>query len=282
MTRQLRITVGDETFDVSEHEREGARSLNFAWVGGPNDGYGFSTGRADDGPLTEAAAREAAQRFLSSVDRNTGDVAELADRYGTRRRPGFFAAIAITLVIVGLGFVVLGLTPAMIVALIGGMAASYAAVPYTVVAIVARERTARRGRARDEVEAAAGVESAYRSDVLAFGTFRQRASLVNAIVMLAVLIGALGVMQGWLQTDSGTRLVGALPLFGAFALAAGVFAMVVNAPAIYRVEVVRAERHAVRARAGAWRLILATAILTTVSWIGYCGFAVVFLTSMLS
>ncbi|WES64811.1 hypothetical protein P0L94_01775 [Microbacter sp. GSS18] len=30
-------------------------------------------------------------------------------------------------------------------------------------------------------------------------------------------------------------------------------------------------------RVGAWRLIVATTILTTASWVGYCAFAVVFI-----
>ena len=76
----------------------------------------------------------------------------------------------------------------------------------------------------------------------------------------------------------GRRLTFArIMLFGAFAVLAGGLSIVVNAPSIYAGSVVRSERYAIRERVGAWRLILANTILTTLSWIGYCAFAVYFL-----
>lgn len=205
----------------------------------------------------------------------------LAERYGTARPQTPLVSLVITLLILGFGFAIFGFSPAILVSLYAGMAAAYVAIPYTVIAIVAREVRARRGRARDRAEAEAGVESAYRADVLAFGTFRQRASLVTAVAMLGALIVAVVLSQPWDDSSgfSGGPMSSA-GMLGVFALVGGGLAIVVNAPSIYREPVVSAERHAMRARVGAWRLILATTLLTTTSWIAYCGFAVYFIASM--
>jgi hypothetical protein len=206
----------------------------------------------------------------------------MSEHYGTRRPQTLLASVVFTLLILGFGFVVFSYTPALLISLYGGMVASYVAVPYTVFAIVAREVRARRGRARDRVEAAAGLESTYRSDALEFGLFRQRASLVTAIVMLAALIAAvvMAAVRAWGdQSGFGSDPMMSLSTLGAFAFIGGVFAIIVNVPSIYSDPVVQAERHAMRARVGAWRLILATTVLTTVSWLAYCGFAVFFIAS---
>lgn len=199
----------------------------------------------------------------------------LSDRYPTRRL-GAIGAIGVTLAILGVGFVILGLSPALFAALYLGMAAVYVAVPYTAIAIIAREVNAWRGRRHGEGEGGAG----YRDEAVQFGMFRQRASMVTAIVMLAALLAWRLSIMTWdartgtpLGPEHGTSIM----LFGAFAVLAGGLSIVVNAPSIYAGSVVRSERYAIRERVGAWRLILANTILTTLSWIGYCAFAVYFL-----
>jgi hypothetical protein len=208
------------------------------------------------------------------------DTDALAERYGTARPRTALASVGITLLILGVGYAIFGYTPAIFVSLFAGMIASWVAIPYTVFAIVARELRARRGRARDRIEAEAGVESAYRRDVLEFGLFRQRASLVTAIAMLGALIVAVAAFRPWEHLIGADGPAMDASPFGVFALVGGTLAIIVNAPSIYRQDVVHAERHAMRARVGAWRLILATTILTTTSWIAYCGFAVFFIASM--
>ncbi|MDR5706677.1 hypothetical protein [Agromyces aerolatus] len=193
-------------------------------------------------------------------------------RYPTDRRPSFLAAVVITLVILGFGFVVFGYTPAVIATLYVGMFASYVAIPYTVIALVVRELTARRARTRAE-----GADVS--DDAIRFGLFRQRASLVNAVAMLAFLLVTIALSLSWGgQPAVGMGPSGGLMTLGTFALVAGTFAIVVNVPSIYSSRVVGSERHAIRERIGAWKLILATTILTTASWIAYSGFALYFLT----
>lgn len=193
----------------------------------------------------------------------------------TTRRPSWLGAVVLTLLVLGFGVVIFGYTPAVIATLYVGFAAAFAAIPYTVIAIVAREMSARRARKHGEGR----PEPEYSDDAIRFGLFRQRASLVNAIAMLAFLIVTIVLSLPWdSQSGIGMGPSGNLMTLGTFALVAGVFAIVVNVPSIYSARVVGSERHAVRERVGAWKLIRATSILTTASWIGYCGFALYFMT----
>ncbi|GAA1960602.1 hypothetical protein [Agromyces allii] len=202
--------------------------------------------------------------------------AQIEQRYPRPRRPGFLASAAITLLVLGVGFAVFGYSPAVLVTLYGGMLAAYAAIPYTLTAIVVREVVARRGRGEDEEP---------NDEAVRFGLFRQRASFVTAIAMLVAItvlvVGAIvdasGAYDPFGPAGSGP-FGGGLASFGAFAFFAGGFAIVVNVPSIYSASVVRSERHAVRQRVGAWRVIRANTILTTASWIAYCGFGVFFIT----
>jgi len=202
----------------------------------------------------------------------------VSERRSTRRRPGALASVVLTLLILTFGFAIFGFTPAIIVTLYAGMVASWVALPYTVVAIVARESRARRSRIRLDADAVPHPEA------VRFGLFRQRASLVNAIAMLTVLLVAviLNLVAGVGLIDAGSLAAGSLTALGAFALVGGVFAIVVNAPFIYSREIVASERAAMRSHTGAWRLIRATTILTTASWVAYSGFALLFITSMWS
>ena len=202
----------------------------------------------------------------------------VSERQSTARRPGALASVVLTLLILAFGFAIFGFTPAIIVTLYAGMVASWVAIPYTVVAIVARELRARRSGIH------VGPDAVPRPEAVRFGLFRQRASLVNAIAMLTVLLVAvtLNLVAGVGLIDAGPLAAGSLTSLGAFALVGGVFAIVVNAPFIYSREIVASERAAMRSRTGAWRLIRATTILTTASWVAYCGFALLFITSMWS
>ena len=203
----------------------------------------------------------------------------LPERYPANRRPGVLAAVVITLLILGFGFAIFGFTAAILAALIVGMVAAYVAIPYTVLAIVVREVSARRSR-RDAEPRHEG-EPEHHDDAIRFRMFRQRASMTTAIAMLValtvsvVLNGGLGDLPG---SGSGSVENMSLATFGAFAAVAGVLAIVVNAPSIYSPLIVGSERHAIRGRTGAWKLILANTILTTTSWIAYCGFAIHFVT----
>lgn len=204
----------------------------------------------------------------------------LTERYPVSRRPGALATVAITLSILGVGFAVFGFTPALLATLYAGMAAAYVAIPYTVVAVITREVSA--WRSRHGGEPGRNGEAELSDEAIRFGMFRQRASLTTAIAMLVTLaLFAAALLGGWgdqPSTAPGSLGEGGLLGFGAFAVVAGVLAIVVNVPAIYSRLVVGSERHAIRQRLGAWKLILANTILTTASWIAYCGFAAYFLT----
>ncbi len=204
----------------------------------------------------------------------------LTERRQAGRRPGPLATVAITLLILGVGSAVFGFTPALLATLYVGMAAAYVAIPYTVVAVVAREVSAWRSRHDDKPRPAGEPELG--EHAMRFGMFRQRASLTTSIAMLAALVVFVAALVGgWSdQPGSAPGLLGerGLLAFGAFAVVSGVLAIVVNVPSIYSRLVVGSERRAIRQRRGAWKLILANTILTTASWIAYCGFAVFFLT----
>lgn len=204
----------------------------------------------------------------------------LAKRYQTGRRPGALATVAITLLILGLGFAVFGFTPALIATLYLGMAAAYVAIPYTVVAVIAREVSA--WRSRHDGQPSGSGEPELSHEAIRFNMFRQRASLTTAIAMLVGLaVFVANLVGGWGDQPSaapGLLASRGLLIFGAFAVVSGVLSVVVNVPSIYSRPVVGSERHAIRQRLGAWKLILASTVLTTTSWVAYCGFAVYFLT----
>ncbi len=202
----------------------------------------------------------------------------VSERYPARRRPGVLGAVAITLSILGFGFAIFGFSPALFATLYVGMFAAYVAIPYTAVAVIVREFRARQNRTRRDGEPERS------DDAIRFRMFRQQASIINAVVMIAALIVWPVLVSPWdAQPGPATGPLPGMSLmtFGAFAVVAGVLAIVVNAPSIYSGLVVGSERYAIRERVGAWKLILANTILTTVSWVGYCGFAVYFLTELM-
>jgi len=67
----LRLVVDGEQFDV--RERPGRRGqYDFAWVSGPNPGYGFTSARSDGQPASTAELQDDIRGFLAQVDPETG------------------------------------------------------------------------------------------------------------------------------------------------------------------------------------------------------------------
>jgi hypothetical protein len=162
------------------------------------------------------------------------------------------------------------------------MAAAGVAIPYTVVAVIAREVSGWRSRHEGETGPDGLLELS--DEAIRFGMFRQRASLTMATVMLVALAVLVAVPVGiWSNQPSTAPGLGNANLlaFGVFATVAGALAVVVNVPSIYSRRVVGSERYAIRHHVGAWKLVLANTILTTASWIAYCGFAVHFLNQLM-
>jgi hypothetical protein len=72
-TRQfpIRVTVQGELFEVAlSTERPG--QYHFAWLSGPNEGYGFGTARSDSGTMSEGEIETSIRDFLAQVDPKTG------------------------------------------------------------------------------------------------------------------------------------------------------------------------------------------------------------------
>lgn len=67
----VRLVVDGEQFDVREQSgRPG--TYHFAWVSGPNAGYGFSSARSDGQSSTTAQLEDDIRGFLANVDPETG------------------------------------------------------------------------------------------------------------------------------------------------------------------------------------------------------------------
>jgi hypothetical protein len=65
------VTVDGELFEVLlSTERPG--QYHFAWLSGPNKGYGFGTARSDGAALSEPEIEASIRTFLVQVDRETG------------------------------------------------------------------------------------------------------------------------------------------------------------------------------------------------------------------
>ncbi|TQK20836.1 hypothetical protein FBY40_3380 [Microbacterium sp. SLBN-154] len=62
------LRVRGETFEW--RLRDGANQ--FAWLSGPNTGYGFAIGRTDGAALADAEARDHIAAFLAEIDPATG------------------------------------------------------------------------------------------------------------------------------------------------------------------------------------------------------------------
>lgn len=57
---------------VVKARRDDPGAYDFAWLSGPNDGYGFSSKRSNGAAMSEAEMREAIRNFLAQVDPRTG------------------------------------------------------------------------------------------------------------------------------------------------------------------------------------------------------------------
>ncbi len=65
------MTVDGELFEVSlstEHPGQ----YHFAWLSGPNKGYGFGSKRSDGGVKSEQEIEASIRSFLAQVDPETG------------------------------------------------------------------------------------------------------------------------------------------------------------------------------------------------------------------
>jgi hypothetical protein len=65
------MTVDGELFEVvASPERPG--QYNFAWLSGPNKGYGFSSARSDGAAMSDREMEASIRNFLAQVDPDTG------------------------------------------------------------------------------------------------------------------------------------------------------------------------------------------------------------------
>jgi hypothetical protein len=69
--RAVRVTVEGEVFDVTA-QPDHPGHYHYAWISGPNPGYGFSSASSDRRPSVMVDHEEAIRNFLSQVDPETG------------------------------------------------------------------------------------------------------------------------------------------------------------------------------------------------------------------
>ena len=67
----VRVTVDGEVFDVTT-QPDHPGHYHYAWISGPNPGYGFSSASSDGRPSSMVDHEEAIRNFLSHVDPETG------------------------------------------------------------------------------------------------------------------------------------------------------------------------------------------------------------------
>jgi hypothetical protein len=67
----VRLTVDGEVFDVTT-QPDHPGHYHYAWISGPNPGYGFSSASSDGRQSSMVDHEEAIRNFLSHVDRETG------------------------------------------------------------------------------------------------------------------------------------------------------------------------------------------------------------------
>ena len=66
-----RMTVDGELFEVAANP-EHLGQYDFAWLSGPNKGYGFSEARSDGSAMSEREMEASIRNFLAQVDPDTG------------------------------------------------------------------------------------------------------------------------------------------------------------------------------------------------------------------
>lgn len=67
----IHLIVDGERFDV-EASPGRAGQYHFAWLSGPNTGYGFGTATSDGSSLSESQMEASIRNFLVQVDPTTG------------------------------------------------------------------------------------------------------------------------------------------------------------------------------------------------------------------
>ena len=67
----IRVEVDGEQFVVEKAPGQ-AGTFHYAWVSGPNPGYGFSSARSDGQPFSDADIEQSIRDFLAMVDPETG------------------------------------------------------------------------------------------------------------------------------------------------------------------------------------------------------------------
>jgi hypothetical protein len=66
-----RVEVDGEVFDVVAH-RDRPGQYDFAWLSGPNPGYGFSSESSDGRGMSHADLQASIRNFLAQVDPGSG------------------------------------------------------------------------------------------------------------------------------------------------------------------------------------------------------------------
>ena len=67
----VRVSVDGEVFDVAT-QSDHPGHYHYAWISGPNPGYGFSSASSDGRPSSMVDHEKAIRKFLSHVDPVTG------------------------------------------------------------------------------------------------------------------------------------------------------------------------------------------------------------------
>lgn len=75
---EQRVIVDGEVFDVSERDGRPGQ-YDFAWISGPNAGYGFTIARSDGSALTSEDLESEIRQFLTMIDPETGYIADDED-----------------------------------------------------------------------------------------------------------------------------------------------------------------------------------------------------------
>lgn len=67
----VHVQVDGERFEVRERSN-GSGQYDFAWISGPNAGYGFSAVRSDRSPMSRGYLEAHIRNFLRNVNPETG------------------------------------------------------------------------------------------------------------------------------------------------------------------------------------------------------------------
>jgi hypothetical protein len=69
---RFQLTVDGDLFDV-RYDVDQPGAYHYTWLSGPNEGYGFTSRRSDEGRATSVDQHvQAIRRFLAQIDPETG------------------------------------------------------------------------------------------------------------------------------------------------------------------------------------------------------------------